>query len=215
MIPLRYQTAHSRYNASLGQALELRCRIFIHLNYARYLADGLVGSGADRAPLRSGSWAFIFSDDNVYVGEGTRIISRFHPQITDTLAAVLALYSKEPSAESKHAWQALTNPIGAISYLVVQMYEATAPSRTNQFRSGLNSQITTRAERTFLHVPATRYLYQLQDPPILAAPGKLALSEKDLLVFRKVAGTLALRDSLAEAIKGLNAATRGKKPVTE
>ena len=155
------------------------------------------------------------SDDNVYFGEGTRIISGFHPQITDTLAAVLALYSKEPGAGSKHAWQALTNSIGAISYLVVQMYEATAPSRTNQFRSGLNSQIPTRAERAFLHVLATQFLCQLQDPLILAAPGKLALSEKDLLVFRKVAGTLALCDSLAEAIKELNAATRGKKLVTE
>ena len=136
-------------------------------------------------------------------------------QNVDTLITVLALYSKEAGAGSKHAWQQLSYSIGAVSYLVIQAYEAVAPSRQNSFRSQPNSLITTRANRAFLHIPATQFLCKLQDPPTFAAPGKLVLSERDWLVFRRVAGSPALRERLAEAIKKLNAAVRGKKGITE
>jgi hypothetical protein len=152
----------------------------------------------------------VFSDNTVYIAEGIWILSVFPQWAADAPATVLALYSKEAGAGSRHAWQALTNSIGAISYLVVQTYEAPASGRTNQFRSLLNSQVTTRAERAFLHIPATQFLCQLQDLPISMTPGKLTLSEKDWLVFQKVAGSSTLRDNLAEAIKGLNTATRGR-----
>jgi len=157
----------------------------------------------------------VFSDKNVYVGEGAWIASMFRPQIADALITVLALYSKEAGAGSKHAWQQSTNTIGAISYLVVQAYEAPAPGRTNIFRSQFNSQVTTRADRAFLHAPATQFLCQLQNPPTSTAPGKLVLSEKDWLVFQKVAGSSPLRENLAGAIKELSAATRGKKALAE
>ena len=153
----------------------------------------------------------MFSDSTVYVAEGTWVISIFRQQVADALAIVLALYSKEAGAGSKHAWQALTNSIGAISYVVVQAYEAPASGRINQFRALLNSQTATRTERAFLHTPATQFLCQLQDIPISPTPGKLTLSGKDWLVFQKIAGSSTLRDNLAEAIKQLNAATRGKK----
>jgi len=151
----------------------------------------------------------------VYVGEGTSITSIFHPPIADTLATVLALYSKEAGAGSRHAWQASTNSIGAISYLVVRAYEALASGRTNQFRSFLNSQTITRADWALLHILVTQCLCRLQDLPTYTTPGKLVLSEKDWLVFQKVAGSLALREKLAEAIKELNVATRGKKLIVE
>ncbi|KAF9646213.1 hypothetical protein BDM02DRAFT_3189012 [Thelephora ganbajun] len=182
-------------------ALELRCKFFTpQVNYARYLADGLVGStalGTDRSPLKSGSWAFVFSDSNVYVGE------------------VLALYSKEAGAGINHAWQQSTNSIGAISYLIVQAYEAPTSGRTNSFRSVLNSQVAMWADRAFLHVPVTQFLCKLQDPPTSTMPGKLTLSGKDWLVFQKMAGSSSLRENLAKAIKELNAATRGKKVIAE
>ena len=79
----------------------------------------------------------------------------------------------------------------------------------------LNSQLATRAEKAFLHIPATQFLCKLQDLPISTELGKFALSERDWLVFRKVASSSTLRDSLAEAIKELNAATRGKKLTKE
>jgi len=49
------------------------------VNFSRHLNDGLVGkeeSGnigkrVKRLPLTTGTWAFVFSDGNVYVGEGT------------------------------------------------------------------------------------------------------------------------------------------------
>ena len=148
------------------------------------------------------------SDTNVYVGEGTSVASMLCLWIADML--VLALYSKEAGAGSKHAWQQFTNSIAAISYLVIQAYEAPASGRTNLFRSLPNSQVTTRADRAFLHVPATQFLCRLQDQPTSTTPGKLVLSERDWLVFQKVAGSLPLRENLANVIKELNAATRGK-----
>jgi len=139
----------------------------------------------------------------------------YFAHIANALITVLALYSREAGAGSKHAWQQSANSIGAISYLVVQAYEAPAPSRTNLFRSLLNSQATTRAERSFLHVPATQFLCRLQGPPTSTAPGKLVLSKDDWLVFQKVAGSSPLRENLAGAIKELNAATRKKKALAE
>lgn len=205
-------TTNPIHDAPFVQALGLRRKFFTsRINYARHLADGLVGSGVDRSPLRSGSWAFTFSEQIVYVGEGTWIALVFCPPIADALTTVLALYSKEAGAGSRHAWQSSTNSIGAISYLVVRVYEAPTSGRTNQFRSLLNSQTITRADRAFLHIPATQFLCRLQDPPAFTTPGKLVLSEKDWLVFQKVAGSLPLREKLAQAIKELNASARGKK----
>ena len=127
---------------------------------------------------------------------------------------VLALYSREAGAGNKHAWQELTDSIGAISYLVVQAYEAPSSGHTNQFWSLLNSQVKAQADRAFLHVPATQFLCRLQDLPVPVVPGKLCLSAKDWLVFQKLAGSAPLREELAQAIKDLNGATR-KEKVTE
>ena len=49
------------------------------VNLSRYLSDGLVGKAeiektsnrVVRSPLTVGTWAFVFSDGHVYVGEGT------------------------------------------------------------------------------------------------------------------------------------------------
>lgn len=54
------------------QAMRLRRSFFTPtINFSRYLADGLVGSeGQNHSTLKSGSWAFVFSEGAVYVGEG-------------------------------------------------------------------------------------------------------------------------------------------------
>ena len=98
----------------------------------------------------------------------------------------------------------------SIPYLVIQAYEAPDSGRTNLFRLLLNSQVTTRADRAFLYVPAAQFLCRLQDLPASTTPGKLVLSERGWLVFQKVAGSLLLREKLANVIKELNAATRRK-----
>ena len=59
--------------------MSLRTKNFMTVNFSRYLNDGLVGkeetggktSRVKRLPLTTGSWAFVFSNGNVYVGEGT------------------------------------------------------------------------------------------------------------------------------------------------
>ena len=55
----------------------------------------------------------------------------------------------------------------------------------------------------------------LQDLPTFTTHGKLVLSDENWLVFRKVAGSLALREKLTQVIKELNAAARGKKRSVE
>lgn len=77
------------YNSTLTQALELRRKFFTtRINFARLLTDGLVGPaapGTDRSPLSSGSWGFMFSNGNVYVGQGTWVTSILCTQIADML----------------------------------------------------------------------------------------------------------------------------------
>lgn len=97
----------------------------------------------------------------------------------------------------------------------MQVYEAPAANRNNLFRSPPNSQVITRADKAFLHVPSTQFLCKLQDIPNYTTPGKLILSENDWLVFKKVAGSVSLRENLAQVIKELNAAVRGRKAAAE
>ena len=72
-----YRLSCLAYSPVLVQALDLRSKHFTsHIAFARHLADGLVGSaieGTDRRPLKSGSWGFVFSDNNVYIGQGSRV----------------------------------------------------------------------------------------------------------------------------------------------
>ena len=87
----------------LMQALELRRKFFIRINYTRHLTDGLVGSAGvqtDRSPLKSRSWAFVFSDMNVYVGEGTSVASMFCLWIADALVKFWLSTPKKPAQEA-------------------------------------------------------------------------------------------------------------------
>jgi len=87
----------------LIQALELRRKFFIRINYTRHLTDGLVGSAGvqtDRSPLKSGSWAFAFSDMNIYVGEGTSVASMFCLWIADMLIKFWLSIPRKPVQEA-------------------------------------------------------------------------------------------------------------------
>src|ERR1700689_2744572 len=73
---------------------------------------------------------------------------------------VFACYSKEAGAGSRHAWQASTSAITALSYLVVQAYEEITSTR-NSFRSIHRSKASIRA-KTFMHIPSSQLLCRLQ-----------------------------------------------------
>lgn len=98
------RTACSFYNASPVQALELRRKTFtLRVDYARHLADGLVGSGTDRPLLKSGSWAFVFSDNIVYVGEGTGLyLGAADESLTHSLQFWLSIPRKLVQGVSTH-----------------------------------------------------------------------------------------------------------------
>ena len=149
---------------------------------------------------------------NVYAGEGTSIASMFCLWIADTLIKFWLSISRcrkqtRMATIHKFNWRNF--------HLVIQTYEAPASGRTNLFRSLLNSQVTTGADRAFLYVPATQFLCRLRDQPTSTTLGKLVLSERDWLVFQKVAGSLPLRENLANVIKELDAATRRKEVISE
>ena len=58
------------------------------VNLSRYLTNGLVGkkeptdtvtsTRVERLPLTTGTWAFVFSNDNIYIGEGTWLSACSH-----------------------------------------------------------------------------------------------------------------------------------------
>ena len=103
MTPCYYSLAHSVYNTMLIQALELRRKFFIRINYTRHLTDRLVGSAGvqtDHSPLKSGSWAFTFSDMNIYVGEGTSVASMFCLWIADMLIKFWLSIPRKPVQEA-------------------------------------------------------------------------------------------------------------------
>ena len=119
---------------------------------------------------------------------------------------VLACYSKEAGAGSRHAWQATTSAITALSYLVVQAFEGTTTTR-NRFRSIHRSKASIRAE-TFLHIPSSHFLCRLQEEVKSVDAQTILVGDKDWTAFQKFH---KCSQPLGEAIKRLNGATRGGK----
>jgi len=118
---------------------------------------------------------------------------------------VLALYSREAGAGSRHGWQESTTSVGAISYLVIHAFEVVGPSR-NLFSLIHSTQAKTRA-KTFMHIPSSQFLCRIQESPTFDGSGNVILSEDDWSCFRKLASDLNCQ-KLATAIKDLNTANR-------
>lgn len=119
---------------------------------------------------------------------------------------VLTFYSKEAGAGSRHAWQASSSAITALSYLVVQAFEGTTAKR-NRFRSIHRSKASIRA-KTFLHIPSSQFLCRLQKEAKSVDAETILVGDKDWTAFQKFSKCL---QSLGEAIKALNGAVRGGK----
>jgi len=118
---------------------------------------------------------------------------------------VSAFYSKESGGGSRHAWQASTSAISALSYLVVQTFERmTQPSH---FRSVHRSKANIRAE-TYLHIPSVNFLCRLQEEVNFADLQTILVNEKDWATFQKLS---KCSQALGSAIKNLNGATKGGK----
>ena len=117
---------------------------------------------------------------------------------------VLACYSKEAGSGSRHAWQASTSAITALSYLVVQAFEGTTATR-KRFRSIHRNKASIRA-KTFLHVPSSHFLCRLQEEVKFVDTQTILVGDKDWTAFQKFS---KCSQPLGEAIKKLNGATRG------
>jgi hypothetical protein len=126
--------------------------------------------------------------------------------LTVNSALVLSCYSKEAGAGSRHAWQASTPAITALSYLVVQAFEGTTSPR-NRFRSIHRSKTGIRAE-TFLHISSSQFLCRVQEEVKYIDTQTILVGDKDWTAFQKFS---KCSQSLGEAIKKLNGATRGGK----
>jgi hypothetical protein len=180
------------------------------INLSRYLVDGLVGDGKSsatpsRLPLKPNNWTFVYWDGGVYVAKGMLTFAypgRWCSCFTRLL--VLTFYSKEAGSGTRHAWQASTSAISALSYLVVQAFEKTAPSR---FRSVHRSKAGIRAD-TFFHLPSNQFLCRLQGEVVYTDSQTILVADADWTAFQKLS---KCSSALGSAIKGLNGATRGKK----
>jgi hypothetical protein len=126
--------------------------------------------------------------------------------LTVNSTPVLACYSKEAGAGSRHAWQASTSAITALSYLVVQAFEGTTSPR-NRFRSIHRGKTSIRAE-TFMHIPSSQFLCRLQEEVKPIDAQTILVGDKDWTAFQKLS---KCSQPLREAIKKLNGATRGGK----
>lgn len=117
---------------------------------------------------------------------------------------VVTFYSKEAGGGSRHAWQATTSAITALSYLVVQTFEKSTPMH---FRAVHRNKANIRAN-TFLHIPSTQFLCRLQEAVVFDNPQTIMIQEKDWTTFQKISKCSA---ALALAIKDLNGTMRGGK----
>jgi len=196
---------------NLAQARAMRAERFNKggINFSRYLTDGLVGDGKSpatppRIPLKPGAWAFVYWDEKIFAARGILLLLISVILITNPLL-VLAFYSKEAGAGSRHAWQASTSAISALSYLVVQTFERMTSA--NRFRSIHRDKANIRAE-TFLHIPSTQFLCRLQEEVKFTDPQTILVDKKDWLMFQKFSKCLP---ALGSAIKELNSAAKGRK----
>lgn len=139
--------------------------------------------------LRKVCFLFVLLSNNTYVAN---------------VQLVITFYSKEAGSGSRHAWQATTSAITALSYLVLQTFEkATA----KHFRAVHRDKASIRAN-TFLHATSTQVLCRLQETVVFDNPQTIVVHETDWSVFRRLSGCSS---ALASAIKDLNSAVRGGK----
>ena len=110
---------------------------------------------------------------------------------------VLAFYSREAGSGSRHAWQASTSSVGALSYVVVQTFKRMIPP--NRLRSTNRSKANIRAE-TYLHIPSAHFLCRLQEEARFADPQTILVDNKDWAAFQKFSKCL---QALGLAIKDL------------
>ena len=112
--------------------------------------------------------------------------------------------SKETGSGSRHAWQASASAISALSYLVIQVFEKTAPSR---FQSIHRSKADIRAN-TYLHLPSIQFLCRLQGEVTFTDPQTILITKTDWTTFPRLSKCLS---ALGSAFKELNGGFKGKK----
>ena len=123
----------------------------------------------------------------------------------DLFRLVIAFYSKEAGAGSKHAWQLSTTSISSLSYPAVRGYEGIG--NRNSFRLIHSARSNLRAH-TFFHLPSTQFLCRTQDNPTITTTGMWSLFDNDRRVFREM---MNCKEALTPLINQLNAAMRGWK----
>ena len=116
---------------------------------------------------------------------------------------VMAFYTKEAGAGSRHAWQPSTTSISSLSYIVVRAYEGIG--NRNSFRLIHSARASLRAH-TLFHLPSTQFLCKTQADPITSSPGMLSLSNSDWRTFREMGNC---KKALAAVLQAFNASMRG------
>jgi hypothetical protein len=121
---------------------------------------------------------------------------------------VLSIYSQGGGKVATHSWQSDTRSIGAVSYLVMQLYEY-AHHRT--FRA-VHQRNATLQVFVFAHLPADHYLRLLPGKPQLAPDGRtLNIDEDAIRVFTELR---AKERQVLLAVQALRAARKRARKQT-
>ena len=114
----------------------------------------------------------------------------------------MAMYSQSRGKGSTHAWLSDSTSIGAISYLVVQIYEY---AYHRNFRT-VHQRNATLHVGTYALLPSDRFLRILTATPTLSQDGRtLTVEETQIQVFNELRGKL---QDVLKAVKAIVAARK-------
>ncbi|KAG9091626.1 hypothetical protein FRC06_000486 [Ceratobasidium sp. 370] len=130
----------------------------IKLKEAKVKCAELVGRAgvSELAPMRTGSFAIVFTEEQLWLGE------------------VLTMYSKGAGKGTTHAWVEEATNISSLSYVVVQLWEHWGDG---EFRSMVKSTALHHADR-FAHLPWQCLLFVMRPSSTKhISPGKLRATD--------------------------------------
>ncbi|KAJ3554974.1 hypothetical protein NM688_g2825 [Phlebia brevispora] len=195
------ETAGNSANAALAAGQRAAAAVTRRLkNFSAYcvpqyqeLGDALIGKPSPaklhHTPLTAGIYGIVLHENKLFVGR------------------VITLYCRSGGKGVTHSWQAEAASIGAVSYVVLQLYEAVL---ANRFRA-IHRHVLGLQTFTFAHVPSDHFLRTLPGSQSLSADRRtLQLDHIASNIFQTL-DTPQSKSAIRKAVEALDKARRRSK----